>query len=124
VRQQKGWSHQDVAAQVGIAPDVYLRMERGRLMPGTSTFARLCLVLDMEADMACGLADFRKRPYRAEPPGLSRHLALTRVLRKVRSLPPPMLALFINIATLLANTGGSPSPGPSTGPESSQGESE
>ncbi|AEI64192.1 helix-turn-helix transcriptional regulator [Corallococcus macrosporus] len=55
-RLRAGLTQADVAERVGIAAEVYGRMERGKMMPSVPTLFRLCLALRLSADVGLGLA--------------------------------------------------------------------
>ena len=86
-RERQGLTQGDVASQVGIAMEVYSRMERGRVLPSSTTLRRLSMVLRIRADTLLGL-DGPALPDEArtvaladreeDPPSLRR---LVRVLR-------------------------------------------
>jgi transcriptional regulator with XRE-family HTH domain len=54
-RQRLGLTQEDVAERVGIATEVYGRLERGNMLPSVPTFRKVCSVLGMSADHALGL---------------------------------------------------------------------
>ncbi|MCY1040980.1 helix-turn-helix transcriptional regulator [Corallococcus sp. bb12-1] len=54
-RERQGLTQGDVASQVGIAMEVYSRMERGRVLPSSTTLRRLSMVLRIRADTLLGL---------------------------------------------------------------------
>ncbi len=54
-RRRLGLSQADVAASVGLAMEVYGRLERGLMAPSVGTLWRLCVALGMSADAAFGL---------------------------------------------------------------------
>lgn len=58
-RERLGLTQAQVARQLGIAPNVYGRIERGHMMPAVPTLRRLALVLGLSADvlLALGRAD-------------------------------------------------------------------
>jgi transcriptional regulator with XRE-family HTH domain len=45
----------DVAERVGVATEVYGRMERGHLTPSVPNLRKLCMVLRVDASIALGL---------------------------------------------------------------------
>jgi transcriptional regulator with XRE-family HTH domain len=93
----------DVAERIGVATEVYGRLERGLLMPSVPTLRRLCVVLKLPADalLALGTA---KAPLWAEtlpPPPSQEPPQMRRLLRHVRKLTPVQLrALSLVAATL------------------------
>lgn len=50
-----GLTQADVAERVGIATEVYGRLERGRMLPSVPTLWRLCMVLRTSSDEFMGL---------------------------------------------------------------------
>ncbi|MBU8897337.1 transcriptional regulator [Corallococcus sp. H22C18031201] len=54
-RERLHLSQADVASRVGIALEVYARIERGRVLPSATTLRRLCRVLSVRADTLLGL---------------------------------------------------------------------
>ncbi len=54
-RARLGLTQADVAERVGIAMEVYSRMERGKVLPSVTTLRRLCQVLRIGADTLLGL---------------------------------------------------------------------
>lgn len=85
-RLQRGLTQGEVADRVGIAMEVYGRIERGVLLPSIRTFLELCRVLEADARVLLGLME----PGRAsapqqtheEPPHLRRLMRLARELRE------------------------------------------
>jgi transcriptional regulator with XRE-family HTH domain len=45
----------NVAERIGVATEVYGRMERGNLTPSVFSLRKLCMVLQLDADAALGL---------------------------------------------------------------------
>jgi transcriptional regulator with XRE-family HTH domain len=106
-RLRRGLTQADVAERVGIAMEVYSRMERGRMLPRAQNLRRLCEVLGVSADALLGLAPgalgvgTRMPPRREESPELRRLVrtlreleparlkAVARVVRAVVSVMPP-----------------------------------
>lgn len=94
-RQRLGLTQADVAERVGIAMEVYSRMERGKMLPRAQTLRRLCDVLRVSADVLLGvgtgsvpvpLAPRREgRPAREDP------AELRRLSRTLRALEPAQL---------------------------------
>jgi transcriptional regulator with XRE-family HTH domain len=93
-RGRAGLTQADVAERVGIAPEVYGRMERGRIFPSVETLRRLCLVLDVSSDVLLGLAGPGQLPGVSEPP--PRYDAppeVRRLMRRLRRLDERQLRL-------------------------------
>jgi transcriptional regulator with XRE-family HTH domain len=55
-RERLGLTQAQVARQLGIAPNVYGRIERGHMMPAVPTLRRLALVLGLSADVLLALS--------------------------------------------------------------------
>ncbi len=102
-RKQLGLTQADVAAQLGLAREVYARLERGEMLPSLTTLRALCralrvpphelLALDSRVEPSPG----RRRPARsgAGPAGLGQ------VRAKVHGLSRSDLRLLNVLATAL-----------------------
>ena len=92
----------DVAERVGVATEVYGRMERGKLLPRLLTFAKLCRVLGTDANGMLGLSpsapvqrlDTSRRPPEEPAP-------VRRLLRLVRVMNREQLAALTSVARVL-----------------------
>lgn len=97
-RARLGLTQADVAERVGIAMEVYSRMERGRVLPSVTTLRRLCLVLRMDANALLGLSEAPlvasgvAVTTRAEDPP-----ALRRLVRALRALGPEQLQSVVQL---------------------------
>lgn len=98
-RARLGLTQADVAERVGIAMEVYSRMERGRVLPSVTTLRRLCLVLHMDANALLGLSEAPREvgpravvTTRAEDPP-----ALRRLVRALRALGPEQLRAVVQL---------------------------
>jgi transcriptional regulator with XRE-family HTH domain len=92
----------DVAERIGVATEVYGRLERGLLMPSVPTLRRLCLALHLPADVLLALGSAHP-PAWAEPPAPPENEGpqMRRLIRHVRKLSPAQLrALSVVAATL------------------------
>jgi transcriptional regulator with XRE-family HTH domain len=91
-RQRLGLTQGDVAERMGMAMEVYSRMERGKMLPRAQTLRRLCDVLQVSADTLLGVgrsgapAPLTPRKAAAEDP-----VELRRMTRKLRELEPAQL---------------------------------
>jgi transcriptional regulator with XRE-family HTH domain len=89
----------DVAERVGIATEVYGRLERGHMLPSVKTLRRLCLVLSCSSDVLLGVAAAEKPMAVAEdPPEYGERPEVRRVLRSLRKLEPAQLRLISQVA--------------------------
>lgn len=94
----------DVAERVGVATEVYGRMERGGLLPRLTTFAKLCRVLGTDANGMLGLSpsapvqgvDTSRHPPEEPAP-------VRRLLRLVRVMNREQLAALTSVARVLVN---------------------
>jgi transcriptional regulator with XRE-family HTH domain len=92
----------DVAERVGIASEVYGRLERGRMLPSAPTLRKLSLVLGVSTDELLGLqasGPVRQPPEEDEPP------EVRRLVRRVRAMKPARRRLLAVLARELAGTG-------------------
>lgn len=92
-RERLGLTQADVADRVGIAMEVYSRMERGKVLPSATTLRRLCGVLRIRADTLLGLDG--PEALDAEPPGGTGREedppVLRRLVRALRALDAEQL---------------------------------
>ena len=82
----------DVADRVGVATEVYGRMERGDLTPSVPSLRRLCVVLRVDANAVLNLKGHEAATWLKEstpPPEESRRLR--RLLRTLRQLDDKQL---------------------------------
>jgi transcriptional regulator with XRE-family HTH domain len=105
------WTQADVAERVGVATEVYGRMERGNLTPSVPNLRALCLVLRLDARVALGLESPDAAtwlevlgPVREEPP------RMRRMLRTLRHLDDRQFAALSLLARMLAAASGAPPP--------------
>jgi transcriptional regulator with XRE-family HTH domain len=98
----------DVADRVGVATEVYGRIERGYLTPSVPNLRKLCLALRVDANAALGLdareaAEWLKGgvPTPEDPPRLRR---LMRTLRQLRD--DQLAAIGAMVRALVQHTDG------------------
>lgn len=102
-RHRLGLTQEDVAERVGVATEVYGRLERGHMLPSLMTLMGLCRALRVTPNDLTGLGEGSSfEEYEAlvaeeEPPELRR---LQRVARK---LSPNMLKALSRMANVLAH---------------------
>jgi transcriptional regulator with XRE-family HTH domain len=98
-RQRLDLTQADVAERVGIATEVYGRLERGHMLPSVKTLRRLCLVLNCSSDVLLGVASVEKPVAVAEDPvEYGERPEVRRVLRTLRRLEPAQLRLISQVA--------------------------
>lgn len=92
-RLRLGLTQSDVAERVGMAMEVYSRLERGRMLPRTQTLKRLCDVLQVSSDtlLGVGRGGASVTPVTPRKPEREDSLELRRMTRKLRELPPSQL---------------------------------
>lgn len=85
VRLQRGLTQAEVAERIGIAMEVYGRIERGVLLPSLPTFLGICHVLEADPRALLGLMSPGRSPgmrqTAEDPPHVRR---LTRLARELR----------------------------------------
>ncbi len=86
-RLRLGLSQADVAASIGIAMEVYGRLERGLMAPSVGTLRRLCVALGISADEAFGL-ESSGAPAAALEPAQPGDAWLHRLMRRASVLSP------------------------------------
>ncbi|AGC49297.1 DNA-binding protein [Myxococcus stipitatus DSM 14675] len=92
-RLRLGLTQSDVAERVGMAMEVYSRLERGRMLPRTQTLKRLCDVLQVSSDtlLGVGRGGASVTPVTPRKPEREDPLELRRMTRKLRDLQPSQL---------------------------------
>ena len=97
-RLRLGLTQADVAERVGIAMEVYSRMERGRMLPRAQNLRRLCDVLSVSADVLLGVGPGPSLVPPRAPPGQQEESAeLRRLLRTLRELEPARLTAVARV---------------------------
>lgn len=106
-RMRAGLTQADVAERVGIATEVYGRLERGRMLPSVPTLWRLCSVLRTSSDEFLGLTNVPVATHPGEPltpydtedstDGDERP-EMRRLMRSLRKLGRPELKLMNLVA--------------------------
>ena len=111
-RAKAGLTQEDVADRVGIATEVYGRLERGNMTPSVPTLRRICVVLNLSADAALAIdkeAKLSPRPPATESGGdegaSPEH---RRLIRRTKRLPRRQLRVLGIIASMLGEKGGTP----------------
>ncbi|MBN1205154.1 MAG: helix-turn-helix transcriptional regulator [Myxococcaceae bacterium] len=105
-RMRAGLTQADVAERIGVATEVYGRMERGKMLPSVPTLLRLCVALRSGPDELMGMAprngSARESPWAEEvPAGLDDTPEMRRLLRSLRRLRRPQLKLMHLVATAI-----------------------
>jgi transcriptional regulator with XRE-family HTH domain len=102
-RLRAGLTQADVAERVGLATEVYGRMERGRMLPSVPSLRRLCIALRTSSDTFLGLNTGEVAAWVAEATGESGQESpeLRRLMRTLRKLQPSELKLINLLASAL-----------------------
>jgi transcriptional regulator with XRE-family HTH domain len=101
-RQRQGLTQADVAERIGLATEVYGRLERGNMLPSVRTLLRICTVLQVSADEALGLTRLDKPVAVAEMPREPKEpREVRRLVRTLRLLDPAQLRLIGQVANAL-----------------------
>jgi transcriptional regulator with XRE-family HTH domain len=99
-RDQAKLTQVDVAERIGIASEVYGRMERGRVLPSVPTLRKLCRVLRVDANALLALATREPLEWLEEeggpPPEDSPRVR--RLLRSLRQMNEVQLAALQSMA--------------------------
>jgi transcriptional regulator with XRE-family HTH domain len=100
-REKLGLTQADVAERVGLAAEVYGRVERGAMLPSTPMLVKICLTLGISADLLVGLAvkDHESEATQARPaPKEELSPEIRRLLRTVRTMDSEQLSIFKGVA--------------------------
>nr|WP_239470580.1 helix-turn-helix transcriptional regulator [Archangium violaceum] len=99
----------DVAERLGVATEVYGRLERGLLLPSVPTLRKLCAVLRMDANALLGLTSGVAFAPLDEPVEEKQENSprMRRLLRHLRRLTPTQLNAVGHVASTLAQSTGS-----------------
>jgi transcriptional regulator with XRE-family HTH domain len=105
-RVHKGLSQAETARQLGMAPAVYGRIERGLLVPGVALLCQICHLLEVSPDTLLVLEYGAPRPtFRRWRTRVAIEETFTppvsSLLRKVRQLSPAQLRRLNQITKLL-----------------------
>ena len=102
-RQRAGLTQADVAERVGLATEVYGRLERGRMLPSVPSLRRLCIALRTPSDTFLGLNTGEVPTWAAEsaPPDYEESPEYRRLMRTLRKLDASQLKLISLVAAAL-----------------------
>jgi len=111
-RLRLGLTQSDVAERMGMAMEVYSRLERGKMLPRTQTLRRLCDVLQVSADTLLGVGRADGAPITPRKKVKEDPVELRRMTRKLRDLEPGQLravSRVVNaVVTVLPRPGAAP----------------
>jgi DNA-binding XRE family transcriptional regulator len=105
-RMRSGQTQADVAGRIGVATEVYGRMERGKMLPSVPTLLRMCMALRCGPHELMGMAAIdgsaKNSPWADEvPEGLDDTPEMRRLLRSLRRLNRPQLKLMQLVASAI-----------------------
>jgi transcriptional regulator with XRE-family HTH domain len=105
-RARAQWTQADVAERVGVATEVYGRMERGNLTPSVPLLRALCEVLRMDADEALALESRGMAAWLNEQPApmAEESPRMRRLMRTLRQMDDKQLAALSVVARTLASS--------------------
>jgi transcriptional regulator with XRE-family HTH domain len=95
-------TQEDVAERVGVATEVYGRLERGGMLPSVPTLKKLCETLSIPSDVVLGLQSAPENHYvKPEPPPrpVEEPAEIRRLVRTVKQLEPSEFRLLSLMAT-------------------------
>ncbi|MBN1204417.1 MAG: helix-turn-helix transcriptional regulator [Myxococcaceae bacterium] len=107
-RMRAGLTQEDVAERIGMASEVYGRMERGQMLPRVENLRRLCLVLNVPPHELLGLDpdSFRGAfSWDEVKPRGDDTADVRRLLRRLRKLSTNQVKLLSLIAGAMMNKG-------------------
>jgi transcriptional regulator with XRE-family HTH domain len=108
-RVRLGLTQADIAERIGMASEVYGRLERGHMLPSVQNLRRLCMVLNVPPHELLGLGeDFAAPPPPKDKPvvplGKPREEdtpEMRRLMRNLRKLSPVQLKLMNLVASAM-----------------------
>ncbi|WP_224247883.1 helix-turn-helix transcriptional regulator [Hyalangium gracile] len=104
-RMRVGLTQADLAASVGIATEVFGRMERGKMLPSVPTLFRLCVALRSGPHELMGFAPVDSLPQAAQlevPPELAHAPEMRRLLHLLGRLQGLQLRLILRLVVAFA----------------------
>ncbi|MET0402961.1 MAG: helix-turn-helix transcriptional regulator [Cystobacter sp.] len=105
-RAQTVWTQADVAERVGVATEVYGRMERGQLTPSVPNLRKLCAVLGMDAGEALDLGATGTAALLKESAAeAAESPRMRRLMRTLRQMDDKKLAAMSVVARTLVSAG-------------------
>ncbi|NMO16376.1 helix-turn-helix domain-containing protein [Pyxidicoccus fallax] len=107
-RVRMGLTQADVAERIGMASEVYGRLERGHMLPSVQNLRRLCVVLNVPPHELLGLGENLAAPPPAKDkaPGPVKVREddtpeMRRLMRNLRKLSPVQLKLMNLVASAM-----------------------
>jgi transcriptional regulator with XRE-family HTH domain len=108
-RVRMGLTQADIAERIGMASEVYGRLERGHMLPSVQNLRRLCMVLNVPPHELLGLGEGFAAPPPVKdkapiPTGKVREEdtpEMRRLMRNLRKLSPVQLKLMNLVASAM-----------------------
>jgi transcriptional regulator with XRE-family HTH domain len=107
-RVRMGLTQADVAERIGMASEVYGRLERGHMLPSVQNLRRLCVVLNVPPHELLGLGENLAAPPPTKEKGVGATKAreddtpeMRRLMRNLRKLSPVQLKLMNLVASAM-----------------------
>ncbi|MBJ6760805.1 XRE family transcriptional regulator [Corallococcus sp. H22C18031201] len=105
-RVRLGLTQADVAERIGMASEVYGRLERGHMLPSVQNLRRLCTVLNVPPHDLLGLGSefsgpIAVRETKPKPRPEEEPPEMRRLLRNLRKLSPVQLKLMNLVASAM-----------------------
>jgi transcriptional regulator with XRE-family HTH domain len=108
-RMRAGLTQEDVAERIGMASEVYGRMERGQMLPRVENLRRLCLVLNVPPHELLGLEFMAtgkgELPREDARPRADETADMRRLQRRLRKLSAAQVKLLSLISGAMMNKG-------------------
>lgn len=108
-RVRAGLTQEDVAERIGMASEVYGRMERGQMLPRVENLRRLCLVLNVQPQELLGLEPMGpskgELPREEVRPRTEETADMRRLVRRLRRLNATQVKLLSLVAGAMLNKG-------------------
>lgn len=100
-RVRSNLTQEDVAERVGLATEVYGRLERGGMLPSVPTLRKLCETLRIPADVLLGLVPAQENFWTKDVPAkpTEEPAEIRRLVRTVKKLEPAEFRLLSLVAT-------------------------
>lgn len=94
-------TQEDVAERVGLATEVYGRLERGGMLPSVPTLRKLCEALRIPSDVLLGLVPAQENFWTKDTPSkpTEEPAEIRRLVRTVKKLEPAEFRLLSLMAT-------------------------
>ncbi|WP_375770281.1 helix-turn-helix domain-containing protein [Archangium gephyra] len=103
-RHKAGLTQADVAERIGVATEVYGRLERGLLMPSVPTLRRICLALHLSADAMLALSSAQPPVWEEPPPPPPVEEEVERVMRRLMRNVRKLSSTQLRALSLVAST--------------------